>query len=250
MFDVEIIATGSSGNLNLIDGVIAIDAGLPARDAAPYLERVEHILVSHRHKDHVNPPVVRWLMQKRPTVLRFGLHMNESCWNMIAATGKWGAEAAAMRRAEMLDESTHLSLNTSKGTYTVDTYPLVHDVPIQGFVLTNPQGETLIHATDTETMSHAPSGPFDCLLVEGNWDEDRLFDAMEDALSCDDFDALNRATQNYRHLSVQACAEFITTHSRPGSRAWQLHESSAFGMTLGYDGADKEKMRAALDESA
>lgn len=250
MFDVSIIATGSSGNLNIIDGVIAIDAGIPARDAGPHLSAVEHILISHRHKDHLNPPVVRWLMRNRPTVLRFGLHMNASCWDMIAATGQWGGEAVAMRRTDLLDEHTHTSLKTSKGVYTLDTYPLVHDVPIQGFVLTNPEGETLIHATDTMTMEHAPRGQFDCLLVEGNWDEDRRDDAILDALEAEDWDAVARANQNDRHLSVQACAQFITTHSHPGSRAWQLHESDAFGMTLGYAGANEEQMQQAVDDNA
>lgn len=247
MFDVEIISTGSGGNLNLIDGVIAIDIGLPIKSAADKLGSVEHILVSHRHKDHVNPAVVRWLMLNRPTVLRYGLHMNESCWSMIERTGKWGATGAGMRKTDLIDDDTHMVLRTSKGDYTVDTYPLVHDVPIQGFVVTNPQGETLIHATDTSTMKYAPKGPFDYLMIEGNWDEDRLLDAMELALDDDDDEyGVERAVQNFRHLSVQACAHFITKNSRPGSRAWQLHESDAFGMTLGYTGADESKMLDAV----
>lgn len=246
MFDVNIVSTGSVGNLNIIDGVIAIDVGIPVRDAVEHLPRIEHVLVSHRHRDHLNPAMIHWFMRNRPAIMRYGIHMNESCWQMIEQEGKWGVQAVPMSRTEVLDGRTSTQLRTSKGVYRLDTYPLVHNVPIQGFVLTNPAGETLIHATDTETMRHAPRARYDYLLIEGNWDEDRLYARIDEAVAAGDEDGLRRAMQNFRHLSVQDCANFITQNSKPGSRAWQLHESDAFGMTLGYHGVDESKMLKAV----
>lgn len=243
MFEVEIVSTGSHGNFNVIDGVIAIDAGVRRDVFAPLARDLDHILISHEHSDHINPANVRWLYQNRPAVFRHGLHMNRSTIERVARAGKWSGEA--MRGfSSVIGPESSISLPTRKGVYQVETYLLDHDVENQGFVITAPSGQTLIHATDTTTMEYAPRGPFDALLVEGNWDQDRAYQAMEDAVEAGDDEALRRVMQNMRHLSVQDCRDFLVSCARVGAQAWQLHESSAFGMTIGAHGLDLSSMVA------
>ena len=109
----------------------------------------------------------------------------------------------------------------------LETFKLYHDVPNQGFVITNEDGETLLFATDTNSMISAPRRKYDYLVVEGNYDEDKVVEA---SLSDDDITAM-RAQRNLRHLSVQSFENFVRAHSKEDSVIYQLHESDTFGVS-------------------
>ena len=223
--DVNIVSTGSVGNFNVIDGVIAIDCGVKRQMYIDHGSEVEHILISHEHGDHLNTSVFKWIMKTNPSMARHGLHVNSST---LAKIAKHAPGVADHMESPLIKAPDIREIPTSKGTYTVETYALAHDVENQGFIITDPRGKTLIHATDTMTMEHAPSRKYDYLLIEGNWDEDTL---VERLMSDDPGEAF-RASRNLRHQSVQACHQFIKNHSHEGSVAWQLHESSEFGVMI------------------
>lgn len=63
-FDIDIVATGSSGNMTIIDGCIALDFGVPAKVLSPYIDKLSAILITHRHGDHMNPPALNALVKK------------------------------------------------------------------------------------------------------------------------------------------------------------------------------------------
>ena len=76
-FDIDIVATGSSGNMTIIDGCIALDFGVPAKVLSPYIDKLSAILITHRHGDHMNPPALNALVKNRPGLLRSGLYINQ-----------------------------------------------------------------------------------------------------------------------------------------------------------------------------
>lgn len=225
-FDVNIVGTGSTGNLNIIDEVIAIDCGLPRRDFLPFAEKVEIIMISHEHGDHLNFACLNWLLKNRPAVIKYGLYVNQGTYAKLQAKAPAVAEAIT----HIIDDEVDTELRTSKGKYRLRTYTLHHNVENQGFILENSAGEKLIHATDTFSMEDAPDEIYDYFLVEGNYDEEKL----DEVLFQEDLDVDNffRASQNLRHLSNQQCHAFILNHSKPGSIAWQLHESETYGMKI------------------
>lgn len=226
MIDVKIVSTGSHGNMIVIDDVIVIDCGVKRKMFIENSEKIEHLLVSHRHSDHLSGTVLRWLAKNRPDVVTHGTHLNMNSWLKLK---DMAPDVAEMFTPDLGPYST-MTIKTSRGDYFVETFPLEHDVENQGFMLTSPTGETLIHATDTSTMRHCPDRIFDYLLVEGNWDEDVLVENLTA-----DVDSVMRASRNLRHLSTQMCMQFMRTHSHSGSVMMQLHESEAFGMTLTLD---------------
>lgn len=218
--DIEIVATGSSGNFNVIDDVIAIDCGVKRDIVKPYMPKLEHVLISHQHGDHISLPVLRMFKREKPGLLS-NVHVNKSTREMVF---KHDADIAERLCGWLLAHS-HRVLKTSKGDYHVRTFRLYHDVENQGFVITSPNGERLVHATDTCTMQSAPEEMYDYILVEGNWDESKLLES----LAGDDAEAF-RASRNLRHLSVQSFMKYVDSHSHSDTVVYQLHESAAYGV--------------------
>lgn len=232
MIDINIVSTGSIGNCIIIDGVIAIDCGIKRKDFMPFIDEIDHILISHEHGDHLNIPTLNYIRKERPSLLKYGVHLNQGSLNKIEKAKR--PEIVDLV-TQIIDGDTEKILKTRKGAYHLRTYPLFHDVENQGFILTAPTGETLIHATDTMTMSGAPENEvYDYLLIEGNWDEDTLIERM----CSDNPNEAFRASRNLRHLSVQMCHKFMINHSHPQSKLYQLHESSEFGINLQLDASD------------
>lgn len=224
-FKVEILGTGSTGNAVLIDDTIMIDCGLGVNKLLPYLQNVRHLFITHRHSDHLNISVLKNIAKKvSKSIIRFGLHVNSDCYNMIE---RKAPEIAEMIESERLTSHSLLDLKIDGVEYKIETYPLYHDVENQGFVITK-NGKTLIHATDTSTMKDAPNRQFDVILVEGNYDESKLIEYLKS----DDREVRYRAARNLRHLSIQAHENFVKSHSHPETQSLMLHESYDFGLGM------------------
>ena len=158
------------------------------------------------------------------SIIRFGLHVNSDCYEMIE---RKAPEIAEMIESERLTSHSSLNLKIDGVEYQIETYPLYHDVENQGFVITK-DGKTLIHATDTSTMKDAPNKQFDVILVEGNYDESKLIEYLKS----DDREVRYRAARNLRHLSIQAHENFVKSHSHPETVSLMLHESYDFGLGM------------------
>lgn len=224
-FKVEILGTGSTGNAVLIDDTIMIDCGLGVNKLLPYLQNVRHLFITHRHSDHLNISVLKNIAKKvSKSIIRFGLHVNSDCYNMIE---RKAPEIAEMIESERLTSHSLLDLKIDGVEYKIETYPLYHDVENQGFVITK-NGKTLIHATDTSTMKDAPNRQFDVILVEGNYDESKLIEYLKS----DDREVRYRAARNLRHLSIQAHENFVKSHSHSDTISLMLHESYDFGLGM------------------
>lgn len=224
-FKVEILGTGSTGNAVLIDDTIMIDCGLGVNKLLPYLQNVRHLFITHRHSDHLNISVLKNIAKKvSESIIRFGLHVNSDCYEMIE---RKAPEIAEMIESERLTSHSSLNLKIDGVEYQIETYPLYHDVENQGFVITK-DGKTLIHATDTSTMKDAPNKQFDVILVEGNYDESKLIEYLKS----DDREVRYRAARNLRHLSIQAHENFVKSHSHPETVSLMLHESYDFGLGM------------------
>lgn len=246
-FEVNIISTGSHGNCIIIDGVIMVDCGvskklLLQRAGQDALDGVDQILISHEHGDHLGMSVLNYLAKNRPHLITHGLHVNEGT---LARMGDCTV-SRLVSPENMLDASATPSdvveLRTRKGVYTMQTFKLFHDVDNQGFIITNPNGERLLHATDTQTMRHAPDGIYDVLLVEGNWDETKLYEMLES----DSYEDRFRATRNLRHLSVQAFDRFVEHHANAETLIVQLHESAEFGTLSSKSKVDASGLRSGM----
>lgn len=234
-FDINIISTGSIGNCFLIDDAIMIDCGLPYKPKDPTkpgtkeaFDKAQVILITHRHGDHLTPTVIKKLHKQRPNRMQKQLYVNSDVLEKIKTVKDM--EEFELPDDHIIDGNSTFNVTTDVDglvrTYKIETFDLVHDVPNQGFVITNEQNETLIFATDTNSMEFAPHKKYDYIVVEGNYDEDKLFGDM---LS-DEFLTRRRAFRNLRHFSVQQFENFVKSHSHKNSVVYQLHESGEYGI--------------------
>ena len=227
-FKVEILGTGSTGNAVMIDDSIMIDCGMGVKKLAPYLDKVQHLFITHRHGDHLNVAVLNNIAKKVSTsIIKYGLHVNSDCFDIIAARSPMVAD---LIETERLTGNDVIEFTINGVDYKVETYPLYHDVENQGFIFTK-NGKTLIHATDTATMKSAPQREYDVILVEGNYDESKLVEYLQS----EDRQTRYRAARNLRHLSIQAHENFVKGHSHPDTQVLMLHESYDFGLGMTDD---------------
>lgn len=222
-FNVNVAYTGSSGNCIVIDDEIVIDCGIKVSLIQEYLDNASYLFITHRHGDHLNNACINYLNKSKPWALPLMIYTNP---DVIQAIHRHNKLKDLQPENVLTSGYEKFDITTSKQTYHVECFPCEHDVQNQGFIFTNELGEQLIFATDTATMKHAPHRKYDYIVVEGNWDEDKL----ADMLATDDFDSIFRATRNFRHLSVQALETFINENSHDGTIVYQLHESSLLGI--------------------
>lgn len=243
-FNVNIVSTGSVGNCIVIDDYIVIDFGLPysPKDktkvgCSDALSKAEVIFVTHRHGDHLNPAVVKRLHRERPNRLANQLYVNSDVLEKLytdddlnpnVSTPKAKTNSLELPTDHILTENSNfdITIPSTGRTYNVQAFKLVHDVENQGFVFTNEEGETLVFATDTNTMEFAPRRLFDYIVVEGNYDEDKVFDDM----ISDNYESRRRAVRNLRHLSIQQFEDFVMKNSHANTIVYQLHESGEYGV--------------------
>lgn len=225
-FDINIISTGSKGNSLIIDNKIMIDAGLSYKHIGQYLETVDKILITHRHGDHINIPAIRKLHKLKPWKLQKAIHCNRDVADKIEQSHNTKFDFI-VPNSQIIDDDSHIIYESNGDIYEIDTFKCIHDVENQGFVITKNYTTTLLFATDTSTIDFAPDNiKYDYIILEGNYDEDRLNDVMENGSNDEAF----RAMRNLRHLSIQQFNDFINKNSHSDTFVKQLHESEMFGL--------------------
>lgn len=255
MFKIDIVGTGSDGNCIIIDDDLVIDLGVKKKEFIEHFdgevgsqkEQKERLiqllddksayLITHRHGDHIQVPILNVLDKDKPWALLRKLYANESVANHIPKKSKQLAKFK-LGDGHLLKPDIEFEI-AGKQTYHIKTFKLEHDVENQGFIITNEAGETLVYATDTSTMKHCPrsSDGYDVIMLEGNYDEDKI----DTDLVSEDPAVADRALRNLRHLSVQAFEDFVRKNSKSSTIVYQLHESVEYGLASDFVSPDELK---------
>lgn len=204
----NVIATGSTGNAVLVDGIL-IDCGVPYKQLAPHIQSIRLVLLTHEHGDHLRPATVRRIHKERP-MLRFGC-------------GPWLAAhlLAAGVDARSIDIMTPGQIYDYGGHLQVQPFNLRHDVPNCGWRLWI-GGETALYATDTGNMDGISAPGLDLYMIEANYTEDDLAERVQRKLEAGEYIYETRAATI--HLSREAADMWLAENAGPNSRVVYLHQ--------------------------
>lgn len=179
-----------------------IDCGVTYHKIEDRLYDIKYLLITHTHTDHL----------KVVTYNRIRKHFPR-----IKTIANWQV-AAKVDVDRVVGDETIIKLKDR----TIRSFPCVHDVVTHGFVIF--KGDTsIIYATDTASLEHAPKAKYDMLFLESNHDEKKL-----DMIRNGDwgYDAWKGAM---RHLSTQKSKAFYYMNRKDTHSEWiELHKSKRF----------------------
>jgi Cft2 family RNA processing exonuclease len=203
LLNYEIVSTGSKGNCVVIQTVM-IDCGVPFKRIKDYLYDVQVLLLTHVHSDHIKESTLKNIVMMFPHIKIFGNY------EVVQVFAEYPIQVI---NAGMPFEA--------KGI-TFTPFECVHDVVCYGYIW-NYNDQSIIYATDTSNLNHAPEGKYDYLFLESNHDLNKLQQIDERKYG---YNVISGAK---RHLSTQSCKAFYYLHRRDKeSKLIQLHMSSRF----------------------
>lgn len=198
----EIISSGSKGNCVIINDVM-VDCGVPFNRINDYLYDVKYLLLTHIHGDHVRPATIKSIKKLFPKITIIGNY--------------------EVHQSFGVDEIANEGFPIQTEDYEFLPFECEHDVVTHGFTWEF-EDKSIIYATDTATMEHAPDDKFDYLFLESNHDEYKLEQAMNQVKG-----NYNPYLSGKRHLSTQQAKTFYYTHRKNrDSEFIELHKSERF----------------------
>lgn len=201
--DYHIIGTGSSGNAVRIENIM-FDCGVPFSHMKEDLYKVDTLLITHSHSDHIKPATLERIRKEFPGITVFG-----------------NADVAYQYDVDMVVGSKPFNLRKRRKIIPFDG---VHDVPVTGYIV-QMKGLNILYMTDTARVNPPSDLLLDYIFLESNFDERKLRQEAK-RYKKHGYDPYLSVT---RHLSTQKCKEFYYTHRRnEESKLIELHQSQRF----------------------
>ena len=201
--DFNVIASGSSGNAVRI-GSIMIDCGISFKEMKEDLYKVDTLLITHAHSDHVKPATLESIRREFP---RIKVYAN--------------ADVAYRYDVDTVVGTAPLDLKKGRHIIPFDGH---HDVPVTGYLIQQ-DGLNILYMTDSNEVDLPVDLPIDYFFLESNYDERKL-EQIGRRYAKGSYDPIANA---HRHLSTQKCKEFYYVHRRSkDSELIELHKSSRF----------------------
>lgn len=181
-----------------------IDCGIPFKKMKEDLYKVDTLLLTHSHSDHIKPATLTAIRREFP---RIKVYAN--------------AYVAYKFEVDKVIGTSPLILSKNRKIQPMDG---VHDVPVTYFYIK--MGKTnILYATDTCKVENPMDIPIDYFFLESNYDERKLKE-LSKMYKRHGYDP---ATSSLRHLSTQRCKEFYFVNRRnENSSLIELHQSSRF----------------------
>ena len=206
--NVNIIATGSTGNSVLYFNSILIDIGIPYSRLKPYAKDIQIVLTTHAHGDHLNIKTLQRLQKEHPS-LRIGC-------------GEW--------MLPYLDGITNIDVFEigklyDYGQFKISPFKLYHDVLNCGYRLFKDEIK-IFHATDTKTLTGITAKGYDLYCIEANYSEPIAQQMIEQALEKGEFTHIVGSVNS--HLSEEQCNDFYYKNKSENSKLIRLHETRSY----------------------
>lgn len=181
---IKCLASGSSGNSWILDDgeeILLLECGIPVKDVKIginfQISRVVGCAVTHSHVDHA-----KYITQYE------GCGLN--VYKPYEAVGDIGYARF--------------------GSFFIQSFPLVHDVPCFGFLISNSNIGRILYATDTEYIRYRFRN-LNYVIVEANYANELLDDDLDDTVK--------RHHVLRGHMELQTTIRFLKNNVDENTRA-------------------------------
>lgn len=203
----NIISSGSEGNCVIYFDFIMVDIGVPYSYISQYADKIQLVLISHIHKDHMNLSTIRKLAFERPAI-RFG------CGEFLAK------HLEGIRNVDVYE----LGKWYHYGEFKISPIKLYHDVDNFGFRIFK-NDKRIFHATDTSHLQGISAKWYDLYAIEANYDEDTIHDIIREKRARGEY--AHQAGSINSHLSRQQAQDFVLKNAGENYEFIMLHQSNS-----------------------
>lgn len=180
------------------------DCGLSFHKMEEELQKVDTLLITHSHSDHIKPSTLERIRKEFPNIKVYA-----------------NADVAYQYEVDKVIGTCPFELKNNRLVIPFDG---VHDVPVTGYVI-KMNGLNILYMTDTARVDPPGEILFDYMFLESNFDQRKLKEQAK-KYRRHGYDPYLSVT---RHLSTQKCKEFYFTHRRDAdSILIELHKSKRF----------------------
>lgn len=155
----DVIATGSKGNAVLVQEKgnkgILFDCGISWKALEPYINKIDLIVITHKHKDHIRESTLNKVKLLYPHIPIITPDKSEIEYDKIDA------------------EIPHNVWKLIKGKYQMIFVPTPHSVPNCAIIVKFPCDNTCMYATDTASIDHIKASGLDIYFIEHNYSDVR-----------------------------------------------------------------------------
>lgn len=181
------------------------DCGIPFSKMKDDLYKVDTLLITHSHSDHIKPATLDRIRKEFPRVAVFA-----------------NADVAYQYEVDQVVGSAPFSLTKGRKVTPVAG---VHDVPVTGYILSM-KGLEILYMTDTCRVDIPEDVRLDYFFLESNYDERKIREQAKEYRRRGYDPYMSSVT---RHLSTQDCKAFYYLHRRDtDSVLVELHKSHRF----------------------
>lgn len=214
-FKGEIICSGSSGNMTIIDETICFDAGVKVKVVKGL--KLDVLAYTHRHGDHLQLAALRKIIKTNPNIL---ILCNADTHQKIIDAGIIHKMIIVIKSNDVYN----LEIKGKKYKFTI--VQMSHDVECHGYILENEYNEKLLYATDTTTLDYIQKDiKFDVILAEANYCLKKI-KTMINVMKPQHRARLNENLS--RHLSRQDNRLFAAKHANKDFYSYDMHKSGQF----------------------
>ena len=181
---IKCLASGSSGNSWILDDgeeILLLECGIPMKDVKIGINfqigRVVGCAITHSHVDHA-----KYITQY------------EGCGLKI------------YKPYDAVEDIGYARF----GSFFIQSFPLVHDVPCFGFLISNPKMGRILFATDTEYIRYRFRN-LNYVIVEANYANELLDDDLDDTVK--------RHHVLRGHMELQTTIRFLKNNVDENTRA-------------------------------
>ena len=221
----NLIASGSGGNCIIYKDNVMVDIGIKLKDREliiPYLDNIKVIIITHRHSDHIQIPLMKWLIKEYPDITYMYIQdVRDYLDEKLVKKVKGETVQIEVPKEVIIEPLKVYNLGIMK-FQPINVY---HDVPNIALYAQFKDRYRLFHATDTHTLEGIKiPRDTDLIAVEHHHEIDHYDELIAEKALNDEF-SHELGAKNV-HMAFEVAEQFLIDNEIEDATVLRLHMSS------------------------